>query len=551
MRRLGALLCVLLWSVAASALSRVDSVRVDVLLHDDGSASVTEVWTIDVGGDITEWYLGKENLGKMRISGLSVTDEYGTAYVNEGTGWNIHRSRAAKAGRCGIVTKDGGCEICWGIGSFGTHTYSVSYLLSGLVQGYSDEDGFNFMFVTQTDGGAKSVSLSIRKEGTILTADNTRVWGFGFNGECDVIGGAARYWSTSFSESSSLIAMVAFDKGMFNPSIVNDKSFGEVKDEAFKGSDYSKPKTGFMDVLTGLLMMLLCILPFLAVMIVPIWKLVGDRRRKKALLGGRMKDVEWFRDVPVGGDLRKASNILRIFSGKTMVENQNLIAAYMMRLFYDGAFELVPQASGTPSFKINDIPVKADAVQDMDSALEQELFGFFKEAAGDDSILQKKELKKWAGKNGNRIYAWQSKVPGNYSLKTLDPVDVRQVFGLRKFLKDFTLIHDRGAVEVKLWNNYLIFASLYGIADQVYKDFKKVCPEYFTLSQALDQGKEITPVVLWNTFGDTSRYFNQSGLNYAARQRSSSGGTRWSGGGGMTSFGGGGGFSGGGHSGGR
>ena len=110
---------------------------------------------------------------------------------------------------------------------------------------------------------------------------------------------------------------------------------------------------------------------------------------------------------------------------------------------------------------------------------------------------------------------------------------------------------DRGAVEVTLWNNYLIFASLYGIADQVYKDFKKVCPEYFTLSQTVEQLQQVTPTVFWNTIGDSSRYFNNSAANYAARRASSAGGTRWSGGGGMTSFGGGGGFSGGGFSGGR
>ena len=97
---------------------------------------------------------------------------------------------------------------------------------------------------------------------------------------------------------------------------------------------------------------------------------------------------------------------------------------------------------------------------------------------------------------------------------------------------------------MKLWRGYLIFASLYGIADQVLKDFKQVCPEYFTLSQSMQQFQNGTPVVLWDTIGDTSRYMNRAASSYAAK--SSSGG-----GGGHTSFGGGGGFSGGGHSGGR
>lgn len=546
MKRLQAILLglfLLLLAVPSLAQSQVDSVRIDVELQDDGSAIIHERWVIDVAGDITEWYLGKENLGRMEIRDFSVTDESGREYVSEGTRWDIHRSRESKAQRCGIVPKGDGCELCWGVGSSGKHTYVASYLLTGLVKGYSDRDGFNHMFVTPTDN-AGHVLLTIRKNGTIFTDANTQVWGFRFHGETEVLGGAVNYWSTEpFDSRSALVAMVSFDKGIFTPSITYDKSFEDVKSKAFKGSDYKKPNW-----LLENLLQLLTVFMFILVLFMGIGRMISIKRRKKELLGGKMKDVEWFRDVPVNGDLRKASNILRIFSGRTMVENQNLIAAYMMRLFYRGAFSIVPQSGSNVAFKIGELNL-GDSAGNVDAELESELFGFFKEAAGNDAILQKRELRRWADRNGKRLYAWQNKISDGKTLKTLEATDVRQVFGLKKFLKDFTLIKDRGAVEVKLWNNYLIFASLYGIADQVYKDFKKVCPEYFTLSQQMAEMQEVTPVVIWNTFGDTSRYFNQQALNYSARQ--SSGGTRWSGGGGMTSFGGGGGFSGGGFSGGR
>ncbi len=519
--------------------------RIDVELQDDGSAFIRERWVIDVSGDITEWYLGKENLGRMDISDFRVTDETGLEYAYEGKNWDIHRTRKEKAGKCGIVQKRDGYELCWGVGSSGPHTYIASYTLTGLVKGYSDRDGFNYMFVTPTDN-ARDVLLTLRKNGTILTDANTQVWGFRFHGETEVLGGAVNYWSTRpFNSNSALVAMVSFEKGIFTPSLTYDKSFEEVKEEAFKGSDYKKSEGWLLENLLQLLMVFIFIMvPFLG-----IGRLIAIKRRKKELLGGKMKDVAWFRDVPVGGDLREASNILRAFSGKTITENQNLIAAYMMRLFYKGAFSLVPQSGSNVAFKIGQLDLQSDSVSDMDLSLESELFEFFKEAAGNDTILQKKELRRWADRNAKRIYNWQNKIPDGKTLKTLQPSDVQEVFGLKKFLKDFTLIKDRGTVEVKLWNNYLIFASLYGIADQVYKDFKKVCPEYFTLSQQMAQMQEVTPVVIWNTFGDTSRYFNQSAINYSARH--STGTTRWSGGGGFTSFGGGGGFSGGGFSGGR
>ena len=547
MRRLQAILGLFLLFLAVPSLaqSQVDTVRIDVELQDDGSAFIRERWVIDVSGDITEWYLGKENLGQMDILDFMVTDETGREYVYEGKNWDIHRTRQEKAGKCGIVQKRDGYELCWGVGSSGPHTYIASYTLTGLVKGYSDRDGFNYMFVTPTDN-ARDVLLTLRKNGTILTDANTQVWGFRFHGETEVLGGAVNYWSTRpFNSNSALVAMVSFEKGIFTPSLTYDKSFEEVKEEAFKGSDYKKSEGWLLENLLQLLMVFIFIMvPFLG-----IGRMISIKKRKKELLGGKMKDVSWFRDVPVGGDLSEASNILRAFSGKTITENQNLIAAYMMRLFYRGAFSLVPQSGSNVAFKIGQLELPADSVSDKDLSLESELFEFFKEAAGNDEILQKKELRRWADRNAKRIYNWQNKIPDGKTLKTMQPSDVQEVFGLKKFLKDFTLIKDRGTVEVKLWNNYLIFASLYGIADQVYKDFKTVCPEYFTLSQQMAQMQEVTPVVIWNTFGDTSRYFNQSAINYSARH--STGTTRWSGGGGFTSFGGGGGFSGGGFSGGR
>ena len=557
MRRLRFILGVVLLclSVPSLAENQVASVRIDVELQDDGSAFVKETWVIDVDSDITEWYLGKENLGKMKIRDLGVTDESGTEFFNEGTNWNINRSREKKAFRRGLVKKSDGYEVCWGVGSNGLHTFTVTYTLTGLVKGYSDKDGFNFQFITSTDNGIDDVSLTIRKNGTILTPENTLLWGFGFHGEAEVVDGAAKYWSTEpFSNRSTLIALLGFEKGIFTPELTEDKTFDDVRKKALKGSEYKKDNNFFEKVFDFLLFAFLGLIS-LALVGGLIWAEISNKKRRKELLGGKESDVDWFRGVPVDGDLKRASNIIRLISQKTFStntgqqESERLISAYMMRLFYRGAFQLVPQLSGDPAFKINELTLTDNDVSGTDLNMELDLYNFFKEAAGDDSILQKKELKKWANKHGKKIYNWQNKIKdSSITLKTLTAKEVREVFGLKKFLKDFTLIQDRGAVEVGLWNNYLIFAPLYGIAEQVYKDFKKVCPEYFTLSKTMEQFQDVTPTVMWSTFNDSTRYFNRAASSYAASKSSGSG---WSGGGGHTSFGGGGGFSGGGHSGGR
>lgn len=550
MRRLQALFLAAVLSLVAVPLcagSDVDSLRINVELRDDGAALVTETWRINVSDDISEWYLVADNMGRMTIEDLRVCDETGNEYVNEGE-WNVNRSRARKVGRCGLVTKSDGYEICWGVGSSGWHTYTVRYLLTGLVKGHEDLDGFNHMFVARDLGSSpQSIVLTIRKPGLEFTTENTKVWAFGFHGEIHVEDGVVVARTTEpFTRRSALIAMAGFEKGLFHPALAESRTFDEVRQTAMEGSDYREPdKDG--DFWIGLLVGLGVVLSvFVSVKVI-----VKTVKRKRELLGGGMRNVAWFRDAPLGGDLKKSSNILLAFSGNTMLERQNLISAYITRLFYRGAFEIVPQpGKSKPLMKIRDLEVDDSTDSRSDAGLESRLYSFIKEAAGEDGILQKNELQRWANRHGEALYDWGLDAWNGVTIWTMKPEDARQVFGLRRYLKDFTMIKDRGVVEVKLWNNYLIFASLYGIADQLMKDFRKVCPEYFTLSSAarlLDD--DVTTFMIWNMINMTSRDFNTAASTYEA-SRSNDSGSGWSGGGGMASWGGGGGFSGGGSGGG-
>ena len=551
MRRLQAIFLAAIFSLIAVPLcagSDVDSLRINVELLDDGSAVVTETWRIDVSDDITEWYLVAGNMGHMTISDLQVKDETGNEYVNEGE-WDVNRSRARKAGRCGLITKSDGYEICWGVGSSGWHTYTVRYLLTGLVKGHEDMDGFNHMFVARDLGSSpQSIFLTIRKSGVEFTTENTKVWAFGFRGEIHVRDSVVVANTTEpFTRKSALIAMVGFQKGMFHPVLNEDRTFDEVREEAMKGSDYTEPEEDDSDFLIGIFAGLAAALSvFFSAKYIS--KTV---KRKKELLGGKMKDVPWFRDTPLDGNLMKSSNILLAFSGNTMTERQNLIAAYITRLFYRGAFEVVPvQGSSKSQMRITELPVTEAEKANEDTKLEFELYSFIKKAAGDDGILQKNELKRWADSHGEELYDWGQEAIDGTTIWSMKPEEARQVFGLRRFLKDFTLIKDRGVVEVKLWSNYLIFASLFGIADKLMKDFRKVCPEYFTLSTASELLKDdSTTFMIWSMINMTSRNFNMAAVAYESSKASDSG-SSWSGGGGMSSWGGGGGFSGGGSGGG-
>lgn len=96
--------------------------------------------------------------------------------------------------------------------------------------------------------------------------------------------------------------------------------------------------------------------------------------------------------------------------------------------------------------------------------------------------------------------------------------------------------------EMKMWDEYIVFATLFGMADQVIEDLKEYCPDYFAVSllgsQLIDESG--------NVVSDFNSFTGISSVSHSMSSQSSSS----SGGGGRSSFGGGGGHSGGGGGGG-
>lgn len=352
-----------------------------------------------------------------------------------------------------------------------------------------------------------------------------------------------------------------------------------------------------------LVVAILILLPIYLVVAFIIHLIWGDKIKQKKwdkkmskLLGEPVKDLPYYRDPPAGGKLTLSQRILSTMRPTDKLDIGELIEAFMMRLLYKGVIQLTTETTNKgkvrevfmitkPEKLANDrehedhkqilalysdhlgnairskeikLGIKLD-----DENFENLLHRLLYYAAGDDHLLQPNELKDYIEKYPLQLRPYVSAV--NYllyasvRLETMPKEESKQVYGFYKFLKDFTLVNERGMTEVGLWQEYLVFASLYGIADQVRKDMKKVAPDISKLdsitSMLLSSG---TSTVLVGSLIDTMQKSYQYAQNYrtaeeiraakaaAAREASV---RRYSGGGGRSSFGGGGGHSGGGGSG--
>ena len=528
-------LCCLV-ALQASAYSSLSDLNIRVVLSRNGDARITETRQMDIDDEGTECYIVVGNLNGSEVRDLKVSDETGLNYEFE-EDWFVNGMRSQKAGKCGIVETRDGYELCWGLGDSGYRTYTTSYTVTNLVKGYDDADGFNYMFVADDIRPyPEHVKLTIVGD-SAFTADNTAIWAFRYRGDISFDGNAiVAETSESFGSSSAMVVMCQFRKGLFAPQDVRQGSFEDIKNTAFEGSDYDDE-----DDWGGILIFIFfaigfVILPGIAAVYhaYAVW-----RARKKA-----NKDLLWYRDIPLNGNLQQANNILNAYR-YVGADYNNLLSACILKLIDMGAISIEQRLNEKGKTEQNFV------VHDLQHAGEQpvllrKIHSIFQKAAGSDTILEPRELKSYMKSSYNSsimdsfINTLHTKTSiWDYKDK-LD--DVRQVFGLRKFLKEFSLLDERHVNEVALWKDYMIYATLFGIADQVIKDMKKINPEYFNMDQVAGQmADDMTLPMIYSTMhASTSR----AAMSKAERE------ARASGGGGSSSWGGGGGFSGGGSGGG-
>ena len=120
----------------------------------------------------------------------------------------------------------------------------------------------------------------------------------------------------------------------------------------------------------------------------------------------------------------------------------------------------------------------------------------------------------------------------------------QKLYGLKLFLTEFSNIKQREAIEVNLWDEYLMYAYIFGIADKVVKQFKNLYPEVVVEMQNMNM--DFDTFIFINDISRSSVLSARSAKSEAeakASSYSSGGGGFSSGGGGGGSFGGGGGGS--------
>ena len=538
--------------------NEIYNIDMNIYVDNNGTAHVTEEWTTNLIQG-TEGYKPYYNLGESKISNFKVSMN-GKEYTYN-SDYNINASFNEKKYKNGFHYIDNGVELCFGITNYGKNTYTLSYDISNFVVNTSD--GYQMIYWTlfPYDYNPSPERVYIKIYSDFKYADTLDVWGYGkYGAPTYVYDGYIEMDSESTVYSSEYMTLlVKFPENTFTLNTTVDKTFDEYLNMANEGATtYKVQKKNFFQKLLSYIPVLIgASIPFAIVFIAIRISIVNGYGYKNNKVINK-KETPLFRDIPCNKDIYYANTLTKlnneIFTG---YKETNIFGAIILKWVKENKVKFINQTKGVFNKETSSIDLTLNPT--FDNVLEKELFDIMYEASG-DGILETKELEKWNNnhytkffnlferinkveieklKQGNHIYTRANKEEckrKNIMDDTIYEESVK-LYGLKKFLDEFSKIDTREVLEVHIWDEYLMFAYIFGIADKVAKQLKNLYPEVLTNQ---DNYVDFDTLMYIN-------YISTRSVNAATTARSraesysSGGGGFSSGGGGGGSFGGGGG----------
>lgn len=483
--------------------SQISGLKISCRVQPDGTAKFTETWDMKFEKG-TEAYKTFDNMHQKELDITSVYVD-GKKY-RETKSWNVKDSRQKKAGTWGTADSESGTgtDLCVGPGNYGHHVIRMNYTLTRFINKYKDAQAINYTFFGDMSIPVDKAEIRVGEDGRSLAGNTTRIWGFGYKGKCyfdgdDIIMTAK---GSSKIKRMQLLAELSDRTYLSNDLTFSNQSWSSVKQDAFYGSDYdssssdnggsSETKNGFASVLMSSIGI---ILPLLFIWLgIRFIRLARNPYRFKSAKKVKVKEATKFRDIPNVsiGEAYLLADLMGI-AGTT----GDLMSAYMLKWLRNGLIDI--RESGDVLFIGNK--------KELDNECERRLFAMLVDAAGEDGVLTKSDFRKYCRFYSQMIcdfpelsakiaerdmrkrgFSVSDRTGGvlngrRISTVTLDDrlkPEMERIAGMKRFLEDQDNMSDKKAVEVMLWEEYLIFASIFGIADKVASQLKAIHPDYMT-----------------------------------------------------------------------
>lgn len=250
------------------------------------------------------------------------------------------------------------------------------------------------------------------------------------------------------------------------------------------------------------------------------------KNRNKTQIRNIDKSI-YYRDIPCFENIELAYWLLYNFSDiKKNDLNNGLLGAYLLDWYKKGYIDI--KSSQKLGLNNNNYSIDLKDGNWSKSYVESSIYKFLKTVAGNNNILEKNEIQNYCSVDGKSFeleymfknilkviqedlerqnYITVEKAKDYILFKTQEKItlsdelinEYQNLNGLKNFLLDYSNMEEKMHIEVHIWENYLIFANLLGIADKVKQQFNKIYPNFNAVNSMFDVSFDNTIVGQLNT----------------------------------------------------
>ena len=332
---------------------------------------------------------------------------------------------------------------------------------------------------------------------------STDVWGYGnYGGTAYVYNGYIEMQSDgALATNEYMTILVKFPLGTFKANNKLNYNFDHYYQMAEEGSTKYEDDsfgTNYVNMLTPIIIIFSNFIFFTIIVLALKSKEKFNFGESGKQIG---KDIPYFRDIPCNKDIFRAYYIAYqygIISKKT-----DVLGSIILKWLKESIIRIEKRELGTIRKREDTVVILNETNPELIiDEKEKALFKMLYEASV-DGILENREFEKWCKTCYSKILTWFDKIIEREKEKlvtegliTVQEVTNMKIFkskqytatnhlkeeaiqlaGLKKYLQEYTLINEREAIEVHLFEEYLIYAQMMGIAKEVAKEFKELYPE--------------------------------------------------------------------------
>ena len=486
-------LIVALITVEAYPVVQLELIETEMELQKNGDADVmTRVWMTT--SDPMPFSIEMGLWDGTTIEGLTLTDENDSAFVDVSSQAVKPRQR-----EFALEQKGTAARITWTTDTIGRRVYVLRYTLRSLVKSGFMCDNMVVTLLRPTEPKAQRINLIIKRDSGSFRSINTDVRTVGVEGRAIIEKGKILASTAEIvddmvhmTNDDSLMVIAKFMPGHFKPT--KKANIGYYKSlwvSGIRDFEIRDWKDSFEKLLAWG-----CFFGFIAAVVILFYggKKLWSRIRYVITLYPLRKwlqrkmlyhKAQWYRDLPIGGSLASANMAMVKTTSRLNPSQEGILGALILRLIYRGAAssEMVEPVYGAePQHVLRVLDWKELPQPSPDESLERTMYDMLLEASGPDNILQTRELELFMREEETSRTDVMGMLEWEGRKREISKKDLKELYGMKKFLLEFTLIGDKGIRELPLWREYMVYAQLFGIADKVSKNFREAYPDFLQVN---------------------------------------------------------------------